>query len=327
MVSMSPRNVVFIAYDEITTLDLVGPMDVFDTAGRVAARDPQRNESYALAIATLGGRGVRSTSGVRLSADVALERLRRPVDTLVVVGGLGSRAAAKDEPLVRAVARVAERSRRVASVCSGAFVLAAAGLLDGRRAVTHWASCGELAARFPAVTVEDDPIFVRDGSVWTSAGVSAGMDLALALVEDDLGRKVSLETARQLVLFARRGGGQSQFSPLLARQLAERDPIRELQAWILEHVDEDLSVSALARRVAMSPRHFARVFRDEVGETPAAFVELARVEVARSLLETTGLPVEHVGEAAGFGSAPTFRRVFRRRLGVGPRTYRDRFAA
>lgn len=324
---MSLRNVVFVAYDEITTLDLVGPVDVFDTAGRVAAQDPLRNESYALCIASVGGRSVRSTSGVRMEADAAVERLRRPIDTLVVVGGIGSRAASRNEVLVRAVARLAERARRVTSVCSGAFVLAAAGLLDGKRAATHWSSCEELASRFPKVTVEDDPIFVRDGRVWSSAGVTAGMDLALALVEDDLGRDVSLETARQLVLFARRGGGQSQFSPLLERQLAERDPIRELQTWILEHVDDDLSVPALARRVAMSPRHFARVFREEVGETPGAFVELARVEVARSLLETTGLPVERVGEAAGFGSAPTFRRVFRRRLGVGPRTYRDRFAA
>jgi transcriptional regulator GlxA family with amidase domain len=182
-----------------------------------------------------------------------------------------------------------------------------------------------LARRFPAATVDPDPIFVRDGNVWTSAGVTAGMDLALALVDDDLGRDVALMTARQLVLFVQRPGGQSQFSAQLGAQVAARDPLRDLQAWIVEHPDEDHAVERLAARVAMSPRHFARVFRDDVGCTPAAYVESVRVEVARRLLEQTGSSVADVARAAGFGTPETLRRAFARRVGTSPIEYRDRF--
>jgi transcriptional regulator GlxA family with amidase domain len=210
-------------------------------------------------------------------------------------------------------------------VCSGAFVLAAAGLLDGRRATTHWAACARLARAHPLVTVEPDPIFVEDGNVWTSAGVTAGMDLALALVEADLGREVALLTARQLVLFVQRSGGQAQFSAQLGAQLAERDPLRELQITIADHPDGDYRVDRLASRVAMSPRHFARVFRAEVGCSPAAYVERARIEVARRMLETTALPVDGIARAAGFGTVETMRRAFARRVGASPTEYRDRF--
>jgi transcriptional regulator GlxA family with amidase domain len=190
---------------------------------------------------------------------------------------------------------------------------------------THWQACELLARRHPAITVEKDPIFVHDGHVWTSAGVTAGMDLALALVTEDLGREAALRVARQLVMFVQRPGGQAQFSAQLGQQTAERDPIVELQNWIAEHPEGDLSVERLAERVAMSPRHFARVFRDEVGVTPAAYVETARVEVGQRLLETTGLPVDDVARAAGFGTVETLRRAFARRVGVSPRDYRDRF--
>jgi transcriptional regulator GlxA family with amidase domain len=211
-------------------------------------------------------------------------------------------------------------------VCTGAFLLAEAGLLDGRRATTHWASCRELARRYPRVQVDPDPIFVRDGNVHTSAGVTAGMDLALALVEEDHGREVALGVARWLVLFLKRPGGQSQFSAQLSAQLAAREPIQELQAWVIENVDADLSVEALARRAGMSPRNFARVFTRETGVTPACFVETARVEAARRRLEQEGARgVEAIAAACGFGSAETMRRAFLRRVRVSPSDYRERF--
>ena len=220
---------------------------------------------------------------------------------------------------------MAPRVRRIGSVCTGAFVLAAAGLLDGRRATTHWQLCPRLARDHPAVAVEDDPIFVRDGNVYTSAGVTAGMDLALALVEEDHGHDAAMRIARHLVMFVRRPGGQSQFSAALDLQAAERRPIRDLQAWIAGHPSGDLSVEALAARAHMSPRNFARVFRDEVGQTPARFVERVRVEAARRLLEESGAGLERVARECGFGGADSMRRSFLRVLRVAPSEYRGRF--
>ena len=250
--------------------------------------------------------------------------MRGPIDTLVVVGGEGARIGANDPELVTAVRRLARHSRRVASVCTGAYVLAAAGLLDGRRATTHWAWCDDFARTYPDVTVDADPIFVRDGQVWTSAGVTAGMDLALALVDDDLGRDVALMTARQLVLFVQRPGGQSQFSAQLGGQLATREPIRELQHWIVEHPDDDLGGTAHAR-AAMSRRHFARVFREEVGCTPATYVERVRVEVAAPPPGDDRFRDRRDRSAAGFGTSETIRRAFGRHVGTSPGEYRDRF--
>jgi len=212
-------------------------------------------------------------------------------------------------------------------VCTGAYVLAAAGLLDGRRATTHWSWCDDLQSRHPAVTVERDPIFVVDGPVRTSAGVTAGMDLALALVEEDLGPRVALEVARWLVVFVKRPGGQAQFSVQLAGQSAERSPLRELQAWIADHIDADLSVPALAARACMSDRHFARAFKAETGMTPAVYVESLRVERARLALESGAAPIDAVAARCGFGTVETLRRAFARRLGVSPAAYRNRFAA
>jgi transcriptional regulator GlxA family with amidase domain len=221
---------------------------------------------------------------------------------------------------------MAPRVRRLASVCTGAFLLAEAGLLDGRRATTHWSACAALARRYPRVRVDPDPIFVRDGAVVTSAGVTSGMDLALALVEEDHGREVALGVARWLVLFLKRPGGQAQFSAQLSSQLASRQPIQELQAWIVENVHRDLSVAVLAARAGMSPRNFARVFTREVGATPALFVETARVEAARRRLEEDGgRGIEAVAAECGFGSAETLRRAFLRRLRVNPADYRARF--
>jgi transcriptional regulator GlxA family with amidase domain len=245
----------------------------------------------------------------------------------VVAGGQGVSEAERDERLIGWLRRAAGRSRRVASVCTGAFLLARAGLLEDRRATTHWAACRTLQRRYPGVRVETEPIFVRDGNVYTSAGVTAGIDLALALVEEDLGNRAALEVARALVLFVRRPGGQRQFSTSLAGQTAERPSLRELQAWITDHLGEDLSVSALADRAFMSERNFARVFRREVGVSPAAYVESLRVERAKLLLQSTPLSVREVGRRCGFGTVETLRRSFARAVGASPADYRSRFQA
>jgi transcriptional regulator GlxA family with amidase domain len=282
---------------------------------------------YALTVAALKAGAVPTSSGLGIAADSSLGDVDGPLDTLVVVGGDGTYEAATDATLVAHVRRLAARSRRVTSVCSGAFVLAQAGLLDGRTATTHWSVCELLAELFPAVSVDPDPIYVRDGDVYTSAGVTAGMDLALALVEDDLGRDLALQVARQLVLFLRRPANQSQFSAQLAAQMAERDGLRDAQRHVVDHPDRDCSVAALARVAVMSERHFARCFSEEVGVTPARYVERVRVETARRLLEDTDDGVEAVATQAGFGTAETMRRTFLRVLRTSPSEYRHRFRA
>lgn len=303
-----------VAFPGVQSLDVTGPTEVFAAAGG------HRVEL----VAPVAG-PVRSSSGLGLVAEQAVADVRGPVDTLVVAGGPGTRAAARDREVVTAVGRLAARSRRVASVCTGAFVLAASGLLDGRRATTHWASCDLLARLHPTVSVEPDAIFVRDGDVWTSAGVTAGIDLALAMVEQDLGRAAALRVARQLVVFLKRPGGQSQFSAQLAGQFSDRAAVRDLQAWIVDHLAERLTVERLATRAAMSPRHFARVFRQDTGVTPARFVERARVEAARRALEDTNQSVDTIARTCGFGTAETMRRTFLRTLRASPREYRNRF--
>ncbi len=251
--------------------------------------------------------------------------MRGAVDTLIVAGGDGSRAAAGDAALVGSIRALAHRSRRVASVCTGAFVLAAAGLLDGRRATTHWSACELLARRHPEVRVDPDPIYVRDGAVFTSAGVTAGIDLSLALVEDDASREAALSVARWLVLFLRRPGNQAQFSAQFAEQTAQRDSLRDLQRWIAANPGDDLRVEALAARAAMSPRHFARVWHAEVGTTPARYVERVRLEAARRRLEESDATAEGIAAGCGFGTAETMRRTFLRALGTPPSEYRRRF--
>ena len=314
-----PRSVVLLAVPALQTLDLVGPAEVF-AAGTLAAPP-----GYAITVAAPTREPLRSSSGLTLTPDTAMDAHRGTIDTLIVCGGKGVVPALEDSALMAWLPRAAGRARRVASVCNGAFLLAAAGLLDGRRATTHWAACDELARRHPEVDVERDAIFVRDGDVYTSAGVTAGMDLALALVEDDLGPEVSRQIARQLVLFLRRPGGQSQFSSHLAAEPAERAPLRELQGWIADHLAEDLSVPALAARAHMSPRNFARAFRRETGLTPAAYVAAVRLEHARMALEGGDEAIETVAHRCGFGTVETMRRAFRRRLHVAPSDYRTRF--
>jgi transcriptional regulator GlxA family with amidase domain len=312
----SIRRVVIAAFPECMSLDVVGPAEVFATAGaydvEVVAPDP---EPFFM------------SNGMQVIPHAAMRDTRGPIDTLMIAGGEGTRRMATEPRVLEWTRDAAQRSRRVTSVCSGAFVLGAAGLLDGRRATTHWRYCDDLQRRHPAVAVERDPIFVVDGPVRTSAGVTAGMDLALALVEEDLGPRTALEVARWLVVFVKRPGGQAQFSAQLAGQAADRAPLRELQAWIADHLAADLSVPALAARACMSERHFARAFKAETGMTPAVYVEALRVERARLALESGAEPIEAVARRCGFGTVETLRRAFARRLGVSPGAYRDRFAA
>jgi transcriptional regulator GlxA family with amidase domain len=272
-----------------------------------------------------GTEPVPTSAGIRLVPTGALPSADAELDTVIVPGGPGVSEAEENPILVDWLRAAAPRARRVASVCSGALLLARAGLLDQRRATTHWASCSTLARRFPAVEVVRDPIFVRDGNVYTSAGVTAGMDLALALIEEDLGRDAALEVARWMVMFVKRPGGQSQFSATLAGQLAETEPIREVQEWIGDHIDADLSVPALARRAHMSERNFARVFQREVGTTPGRYVESIRLERARMALSDGSQPIGAVARHCGFGTATSMRRAFERRLRVRPTDYRARF--
>ena len=310
----SRRRVVIAAFPECMSLDVVGPAEVFATAGaydvEVVAPDP---EPFFM------------SNGMQVVPHAAMADVRGPIDTLMIAGGEGTRRMATEPRVLEWTRAAAKRSRRVTSVCSGAFVLGAAGLLDGRRATTHWAWCDTLAQLYPDVEVERDSIFVVDGDVYTSAGVTAGMDLALALVEEDLGADVAREVAQQLVVFLRRPGGQSQFSAQIAAPPAEREPLREVQAYIAGNVAADLSVPALAERAAMSPRNFARAFRRETGMTPAAYVESVRVEQARIALEGSDAQVESIARHCGFGTVETMRRAFHRRLGVGPAAYRSRF--
>lgn len=310
------RRVAIVVFEGLQALDAIGPAEVLSQASRLGAPEYE---------VTLVGRGSTTTSGIDLSPVVDFSAARGALDTLMVAGGQGVGRAQHDEELIAWVRAAAARSRRVASVCTGAFILARAGLLDGRRATTHWDSCALLARRHPAVTVEPDPIFVRDEHIYTSAGVTAGMDLALALVEEDMGGAVAMEVARRLVLFARRPGGQSQFSVQLASQAASPGPLRDLQAWVAEHPGADLSVPALARRVHMSPRTLARAFAREVGMTPGAYVDAVRVEQARSRLESGAASLASIARDCGFGTAETMRRAFHRRLGVAPADYRARF--
>jgi len=310
------RRVAIVVFDGLQCLDATGPAEVFSQANRLAS------PGYEV---MLVGRGAATTSGIALGPLTAPAECTGSLDTLMVAGGLGVFEAEHDAALVGWLRAAARRSRRVTSVCTGAFLLARAGLLDGRRATTHWASCERLARRHPAVSVLTDPIYVRDGDVYTSAGVTAGMDLALALIEEDLGSEVALQVARQLVLFARRPGGQAQFSVQLSAQAAAPGALRDLQTWIAEHLDADLSVGALARRAHMSPRTLARAFARETGMTPAAYVEAMRVERARARLESGRPSLAAVARACGFGTAETMRRAFHRRLGVAPADYRTRF--
>ncbi|MFF8828442.1 GlxA family transcriptional regulator [Streptomyces sp. NPDC015131] len=315
---MTQRPVLVVLFDGVQSLDVTGPVEVFAGACHIAA------DAYPIRTASLDGGPVRTQSGLSLAADTSLAGAG-PAHTLLVPGGEGS--LDPDPRLVDWLRVHAPRAERLVSVCTGALLLARAGLLDGRRATTHWAFCETLAAGHPEVEVDPDPIFVRDGRIATSAGVTAGIDLALALVEEDLGRDAALVVARHLVVFLRRPGNQSQFSAQLSAQTARRAPLREVQRFITEHPDADLSVDALAARARLSPRHFARAFRAETGTTPGRYVDRVRLEHARRLLEDAGGGVQEVARAAGYGTPEAMRRAFVKALGTPPAEYRRRFHA
>jgi transcriptional regulator GlxA family with amidase domain len=315
------RLVLLVAFPGVQALDLVGPMEVFTGASAIKVG------AYEVKVAAPGPGGLETSGGLTLLPAGGLSDFSAEIDTLLVCGGPGAPVAERDGQLIGWLREAAGHSRRVASVCNGALLLARAGLLEGRRATTHWAACQELAERYPRITVERDAIFVRDGQVWTSAGVTAGMDLALALVEEDLGRDIALEIARWLVLFVRRPGGQSQFSSQLAGQRPRPGPLRGVIGWMQQNLTADLRVEALAERAHMSPRNFSRVFRRETGMTPAKYVEIARVQAARQALADTLDGVDTVATRCGFGTSETLRRAFHRHLGIGPADYRARFSS
>lgn len=343
MKGMTHPTVLVVLFDGVQSLDVTGPLEVFTGAARVCGGPG----AYRVRTASLDGAPVTTSSGLRIVPDEAFADEAgtggtvtdgavtggagtggagtggAAPDTLLVPGGPGTRTP--DPRLVDRLRRTGPRARRVVSVCTGAFLLAEAGLLDGRRATTHWSMCDTLARRFPEVDVDPAPIFVRDGDVATSAGVTAGIDLALALVEEDCGRDVALTVARHLVVFLRRPGNQTQFSAQLAAQTAERDPLREVQRRIAENPRADLSVETLARHAGLSPRHFARAFRDEVGVPPGRYVDQVRLEAARRMLEDTVRGVEEVARACGYGTPEAMRRAFVRALACSPAEYRRRF--
>jgi transcriptional regulator GlxA family with amidase domain len=317
-----PTTPIYIAcFADAELLDIAGPTSVFSTATSLL----RRKSGYDVRLVAERAGPVVTSSGVTLTAEQALGAVRGAIDTLIVPGGLQG-AIDSASSLVPIVSRLAPRVRRLASVCSGAFILSRAGLLDGRAAVTHWAACDQLRRSNPRCRVEDDRIFVRDGNVWTSAGVSTGIDLALAMVEEDHGAQLALEISRWLVVYLRRPGGQSQFSAPLAAQVAERDGIRKLLLWMSENVQADLSVAALAQRASMSERTFARVFNAETRFTPAAYVERLRVDAARRTLESSKKSVKQIARLCGFGTVETMHRAFRRSVGSTPLEYRARFA-
>ena len=317
-----PRLVVFVVYPDIVLLDLVGPLQVFSHA---LSTRTQKN-GYECVVVSVDGGLTETNTVVPIPTAPMSSIAERPVHTLVVVGGDGAIPGMRDVNLVDGVKALGARAQRVSSVCSGALVLAAAGMLNGRRAVTHWDDCKMLADRFPEVQVELDPIFVKDGDVWTSAGITAGIDMALAIVAEDLGRMSALNVARSMVAQMVRSGGQSQYSPALGRQVKDGGGRFEaLHLWISDNLSSDLSVDALAAQAGMSPRNFARVYTREMGTTPAKVVEAMRIESAQHVLETSSKSLKHIARTCGFKDEDRLRRAFLRTLKVTPSEYRQNF--
>jgi transcriptional regulator GlxA family with amidase domain len=318
---MSSKPIAIVVPQNAQSLDISGPLDAFLEANRQA---PGKC-NYDVRLLSIGPERAVTAGAMSLIAHCSILEDEAPIDTLLVAGTPDYAQAYAETALPAWLRRQASRCRRHGSVCTGAFFLGTAGLLDGLSVTTHWQHAAELAERFPAAKVVPDQIFVQDGSLWTSAGVTAGIDLALKLIEEDHGRDVALSVARRLVVFLKRPGGQSQFSAHLAAQVATEGRIQAVQHWILDHLPLDLTVKTLAARAAMSVRNFTRVFQQEAGMTPADFVEMARVDSARRLLEDTDRPLQRVASSCGFANPDTMRRAFLRRIGTGPSEYRERF--
>ena len=314
-------RIAILVFPGVQLLDLVGPMDVFHEANRQAGKKPH----YTFDIISTSTKAIAGSNGMRFRPDSTWRTASRDIDTLLIAGTPTISSHQMDQELLNWLQRQARRARRIGAVCTGAFVLAAAGLLDGRRATTHWNSTGKLTAMYPDIVVEPDHIYIKDGATYTSAGVTAGMDLALALVEEDLGRDVAMDVARELVMFLKRPGGQSQFSTALSLQASDRKQIEEIRSWAHDNLRQDLPVEKLAAKAGMSPRNFARVFLKDTGTTPARFVECLRVEAARRRLEESHDKLEKIANDCGFGSIQSLRRSFFRVLHVPPNDYRHRF--
>lgn len=327
---MTARRIIMAGFDKAQILDIVGPMQILSAINDLRRLRYNLGPAYELTLAATTSGQMATTSGLKLAIDRPFSAFTDEdfdnLDAVMVSGGEGTLTAMQDKTLLDFMRAAAPHARRLISICSGTFVLAEAGLIKNKRVTTHWDNCAGLARRYPDLTVEPDALFVRDGHIWSSAGVTAGMDLALALIEEDWGHDVAIELARRHVLFMIRPGGQSQFSTHLQAQALESGRLGDLPTWIAENPSEDLSIPALANRACLTPRTFARVFRKETGTTPADFVEQARTDAARRALEDTGQSVDQIAHVCGFGNAERMRRTFHRRLGVGPQAYRARFS-
>jgi transcriptional regulator GlxA family with amidase domain len=309
------RRVVITGPPPVQILDVTGPLEVFSNAPGYEIQVLSPDDDKTL----------RTNRGINLGNALPLTQCSGPIDTLVIAGGPGAESEAYDPRLIQWIRDAASRSRRIASICTGAFPLAEAGLLDGKEAVTHWRFCDRLAQKYPKVHVRRDPIYLRDGSIYSSAGITAGIDLSLALVEEDHGHQMSLQIARFLVMFLVRPGGQAQFSHMLSHQAGASQPLRELQVWMLEHLSDHLTVESLAERLGVSSRHFTRVCLRETGMNPGQFIDRMRVEAAQQIIDSSDRGLKEIADACGFGSAERMRRAFTRVLGVTAAEYASRF--
>ena len=320
-----PKHVVLVGYNDITSLDLSGPLEAF-TSALVDNAKGQPQRCYKVTIASLDAQMFCSESGLRITAHCSLSSVRQ-VDTLIIPGGRGMRNPSTGAKLAGWIRKRGKQIRRIASVCTGIYGLAPTGWLDGRRVTTHWKFAADLAARFPKLEVDANPLYIREGKFYTSAGVTAGIDLSLALIEEDFGPQIALAVARELVVYLKRPGGQEQFSEPLKFQMASTSRLADLPAWISGHLDQDLSVEALAQRMNLCPRQFSRRFKAEFDSSPAAFVQRLRLDQARTRLASAHCTVENVADSVGFHDPDSFRRAFMKCFGVSPQQYRTQFAS
>ena len=322
---MKPLRVGLIGYDGVQALDIIGPSDAF-TIAEIESDNGQRRPCYEVIIVGITNKAFRAESGISFQPHTTL-RNAPTLDTLIIPGGRGARIGKSGNLIAKWISSRAKRIRRIASVCTGVYALAPTGLLDGRRVTTHWRFANDVARRFPKLNVDHDALFLKDGPFYTAGGITASVDLALALIEEDYGPRVALAVARELVVFLKRSGGQKQYSEPLEFQINSTDRFADLASWMVEHMRGDLSLAALAKRVCFSPRHFVRRFKQAFGGTPAAFVENLRLDEARRRLSERTQTIENVASSVGFQSDDVFRRAFQRRFGVKPSSYRSRFDA
>jgi len=322
---MKPLRVGLIGYDGVQALDIIGPSDAF-TIADIETDNGQRRPCYEAIIIGITNKPFRAESGVSFQPHTTLGNAPT-LDTLIIPGGRGARIGQSSSLIAKWISSRAKRIRRIASVCTGVYALAPTGLLDGRRVTTHWRFANDVARRFPKLNVDHDALFLKDGPFYTAGGITASVDLALALIEEDYGPRVALAVARELVVFLKRSGGQKQYSEPLEFQINSTDRFADLASWMVEHMRGDLSLAALAKRVCLSPRHFVRRFKQAFGGTPAAFVENLRLDEARRRLSERTQTIENVASSVGFQSDDVFRRAFQRRFGVKPSSYRSRFDA